>query len=255
MPGLNPAPEIHPVRIGTAGWNLHRDSVAHFNAEGTHLQRYSAVLNACEINSSFYRPHKSQTWSRWADSVPQRFRFSVKAPKAITHEARLNCKPEVLVAFLQQLGHLREKLGPVLFQLPPSLSFDEVVARKFLTLLRENFSAAVVWEPRHPTWFDPAADDLLKEFKVARVAADPACVPAAVDPAGDGRLAYFRLHGSPRMYFSSYDLNFLNSLAQQLGQLRREKEVWCIFDNTGAGSALQNALQLLEKVEGGEGGK
>ncbi len=238
-----------PVRIGTAGWNVHRDSVSQFSAEGSHLHRYSSVLGACEINSSFYRPHKPQTWARWADSVPEGFRFAVKAPKAITHEARLDGEPDMLSTFLDQISHLREKLGPVLFQLPPSLAFDEFVARRFLDRLRERHTAAVVWEPRHPTWFDPAADDLMKEFKVSRVAADPACVPSAKEPAGDERLAYFRLHGSPRMYFSSYDEGYLNGLALQIGKLRKEREVWCVFDNTGGGSATQNALQLMKKIE------
>ncbi len=249
MPRLSSDLSNFPIRIGTAGWNVHRDSVAQFGTEGSHLHRYSSVLGSCEINSSFHRPHKDQTWARWADSVPEGFRFSVKAPKAITHEARLDCEPEILLTFLDQISHLREKLGPVLFQLPPSLVFDEVVARRFLARLRKRHTAAVVWEPRHPTWFDPAADNLMKEFKVSRVAADPACVPSAIEPAGDEGLAYFRLHGSPRMYFSSYDEGYLSRLALQIGKLRKEREVWCVFDNTGAGSAVQNALDLMKKLE------
>ena len=107
--------------------------------------------------------------------MPADFRFSVKAPKAITHEARLNCGSEVFSAFLEQINSLHEKLGPVLIQLPPSLEFDYARARKFLALIRGSFSGDVVWEPRHGSWFDPQVDDLLMEYQIARVAADPAC--------------------------------------------------------------------------------
>src|SRR5580692_8694648 len=143
-----------PVRVGCAGWSIPRQAGAHFVSIGSHLKRYSQVFNCCEINSSFYRPHKKETWERWAGSVPSDFRFSVKAPRTITHEAKLNCISEVLTTFLGQINFLREKLGPVLIQLPPSLEFDHTRARQFLSLLRGSFSGDVVWEPRHRSWFD-----------------------------------------------------------------------------------------------------
>jgi uncharacterized protein YecE (DUF72 family) len=237
------------LRIGTAGWTIPRESSAHFISEGTHLERYSRALNCCEINSSFYRPHRHGTWEKWAKSVASDFRFSVKAPKAITHQARLNCGLELLSPFLEQISFLGDKLGPVLFQLPPSFAFDGATARKFLSLLRENYSGDVVWEPRHSTWFDDRSDPLLHEFSIARVAADPACVPAAALPGGFADVAYFRLHGSPRLYYSEYTEEFLKSLAARLLDLAAQTQVWCIFDNTAAGFAIQNALELNIKVE------
>src|SRR5271154_6912452 len=167
------------IRIGCAGWNVPRDGAAQFASGGSHLERYSRVFNGCEINSSFYRPHKNSTWERWGNSVPTEFQFSVKAPRTITHELRLNCSAEILQAFLKQVAFLHDRLGPLLFQLPPSLRFEPATARNFLALLRELYSGEVVWEPRHVSWFDSDANDLLREFHVARVAADPACVPAA----------------------------------------------------------------------------
>jgi uncharacterized protein YecE (DUF72 family) len=211
------------------------------------LERYSQSFNSCEINSSFYRPHKKETWERWARSVPAEFRFSVKAPKIITHEAKLNCSSEVLSAFLEQINYLGEKLGPVLIQLPPSLEFDQVRARKFLSFLRKNFSGDVVCEPRHASWFEEPGDILLEEFRIARAAADPACVPASTRPGGLGSLAYFRLHGSPRRYFSAYSGHYLNELAAQLANLSAA-HAWCIFDNTASGFAVQNALELTAKL-------
>jgi len=237
------------IRIGCAGWNVHRGAVEHFVREGSHLERYSQVLNSCEINTSFYRPHKDQTWERWARSVPGDFRFSVKAPRTITHESRLNCDPNLLSDFLGQISHLGGKLGPVLFQLPPSLEFDASTAQKFLALLRKKYVGAVVWEPRHASWFSSPADGLLKDFRISRVVADPPCVPAAARPGGATDLAYFRLHGSPRMYYSSYSDEFLQTLAANLDELPAETSIWCIFDNTASGSAIQNALSLNEKLK------
>jgi uncharacterized protein YecE (DUF72 family) len=166
------------VRFGCAGWSIPRNA-AHFACVGSHLDRYAQVFNSCEINSSFYRPHKQETWERWAKSVPAEFRFSVKAPKTITHEAKLNCSSEVLSEFLEQIKFLGDKLGPVLIQVPTSLEFDRTRAGEFLTLLRQNYGGDVVWEPRHKSWFSNRVDDFLKEFHVARVAADPACGPTA----------------------------------------------------------------------------
>jgi uncharacterized protein YecE (DUF72 family) len=236
------------IRIGCAGWNIPKESAKGFPADGSHLQRYSRVLNAMEINSSFYRPHKHETWKRWAETVPPDFQFSVKAPKSISHEARLNCGPELLLPFLDQINCLGDKLGPVLVQLPPSLEFDPTVATKFLSLLRANFCGDIVCEPRHKTWFADRTTKVLKDFRVVRVAADPACVPAAAFPGGDASLAYFRLHGSPRLYYSSYADEFLDRLAAQLTGLAERMPVWCIFDNTALGFAMQNALELKSKT-------
>ena len=237
-----------PVRVGCAGWNIPQHVAANFAFSGSHLQRYSQGFNCCEINSSFYRPHKKETWERWANSVPAEFRFSVKAPRTITHEVRLNCSSELLSAFLEQINYLGERLGPVLIQLPPSLEFDHASTRKFLSLLRKKFSGDVVWEPRHASWFEAQGDNLLKEFHIARVASDPACVPASTRPGGLGSLAYFRLHGSPRRYFSAYSDHYLNGLAAQLANLAGPVRAWCIFDNTASGYAVQNAFELMGKL-------
>jgi uncharacterized protein YecE (DUF72 family) len=234
----------HTIRIGCAGWSIPREAAVNFGTGGTHLERYSRVFNFSEINSSFYRPHKEGIWRRWAESVPPNFHFSVKAPRAITHDARLNCSSDVLLEFLKQISFLGDKLGPMLIQLPPSLEFEDGFVRKFLLQLRESYSGDVVCEPRHSSWFEDSADALLNEFRIARVAADPACVPAAASPGGFGDLTYFRLHGSPRRYYSAYTENFLNAVATQLASLARNARVWCVFDNTASGSAVRNAREL-----------
>jgi uncharacterized protein YecE (DUF72 family) len=234
--------------IGTAGWTLPSLHAHHFPAPGesrlTHLQRYAHRLHCVEINSSFHRPHQRKTWERWAASTPNDFRFAVKLPKAITHTAKLHNTGALLQRFLDQATGLGEKLGPLLIQLPPSLAFDEGLAHDFLTTLRELHTAtAAALEPRHPSWFTPVADRLLRDFTIARVAADPAKASAlASTPGGWQGLNYFRLHGSPRTYYSDYTPAFLSTLADTLRP--STTPTWVIFDNTALGHATANALQL-----------
>jgi uncharacterized protein YecE (DUF72 family) len=166
----------------------------------------------------------------------------------ITHEAELKCKPEDLTAFLKPVRFLGQKLGVLLIQLPPRCVFDYLSAKRFFALLRELHQGDVVLEARHGTWFDARADDLLKQFSIAGVAADPACVPVAGQPTGYGQVAYFRLHGFPRRYYSSYSGEFLDAMAIQLADVARRARVWCIFDNTAAGFATSNTLQLNEEI-------
>jgi uncharacterized protein YecE (DUF72 family) len=238
-------------QVGCAGWTLPRDVQPAFPAEGTHLQRYAARFPAVEINSSFHRPHRAATWARWAQSVPPGFRFCAKLPRAITHELRLVDADEALATFLAEAGGLGGALACLLVQLPPSLQFDRSAADGFFASLRGRTDVAVVCEPRHPTWFSADADELLVRWKVARVAADPARVPAAAEPGGWRDLAYYRLHGSPRVYYSAYDAEYLDALAARIdADLRAQREVWCIFDNTAAGAATRNALELMARLEG-----
>ncbi|HEU4557165.1 MAG TPA: DUF72 domain-containing protein [Longimicrobium sp.] len=238
-----------PVLVGTAGWTLPRDVQARFPVQGTHLQRYATRFPAAEINTSFYRSHRASTWARWADSVPGEFRFSAKLPRAITHTARLVDAEAGLDAFLAEVATVGDKLGCVLVQLPPSLQFDPGVAGTFFRALRERHAGPVACEPRHASWFTPAADALLASASVARVAADPVRAPGADQPGGWRGMAYFRLHGSPRMYYSSYEPEYLAALAGQIEEARRRGAVWCIFDNTTLGAATANALDLLERLD------
>jgi uncharacterized protein YecE (DUF72 family) len=237
--------------IGTAGWTLPRESVHAFPAEGTHLERYSHVLRAVEINSTFHRPHRASTYTRWAASVPDDFRFCLKAPKTITHKARLvDCDP-LLDAFLAEASPLGEKLDCLLFQLPPSFAFEEASARRFFELLRTRYYRSVACEPRHPSWFEKEVDAMLSELRVARVAADPAKVPEAANPGGWSGLRYFRWHGAPRMYYSSYPEERLAALVAAIEVDRAAgRIVWCMFDNTVAGAAMANALHLRALVGG-----
>lgn len=172
------------IIIGTAGWAIPRAAAEGFGTGGSILQRFATRFTGVEINSSFYRPHRSTTWARWAAGVPDRFRFAVKIPKVISHERRLAGCVEALDRFLSEAHELGDKLAILLLQLPPSFAYEAALVEDFVGMIRERSSAALVCEPRHPSWFEGAPDRALDRLGVARVAADPACVPAAAHPGG-----------------------------------------------------------------------
>jgi uncharacterized protein YecE (DUF72 family) len=225
-------------RIGTAGWSVPAGEARH----GTHLHHYSHTFSCVEINSSFYRPHRAATWAKWAQETPPHFRFSIKAPKTITHEEKLRDTTHLLEAFFEQIKPMGEKTGPVLFQLPPSLSFEPAVGEDFFSSLRKLYRREIVFEPRHATWFTASVDRLLKEKGITRVAADPPKAdPAAAEPGGDRGLTYYRLHGAPETYYSNYEEKFLTVLASKI---KAQNNVWVIFDNTARSHAYSNAIRL-----------
>lgn len=239
------------VRIGCAGWSLPRATASAFPAEGSHLERYASVFKAAEINSSFYRSHQFATYARWSASVPECFRFSVKLPRQISHDARLRGCARPLTQFLGEIAGLGSRLGVILMQFPPGFAFDRKIVRSFLVLLRRRYDGAAVAEPRHISWFTEAAEDLLREFDVGRVGSDPALCIAAATPGADLSTLYWRLHGSPRMYYSSYEETDLTELVDHLAAREPPaQERWCIFDNTAHGHATANALKLEELMRG-----
>jgi uncharacterized protein YecE (DUF72 family) len=235
------------IYVGTAAWTIPRESKPRFDSGDSQLQIYATRFNAVEINSSFYRQHRPATYTRWAASVPKHFRFAVKMPRSITHERRLKETDELLDAFLAQVGALGDKLGQILIQLPPSLKLDTRAVRKFFNGFRDRFKGDAVCEPRHASWFTDEADALLNDFHIARAAADPPSVAGADEPGGWRGALYFRLHGSPRIYYSNYDADQLGMFAARLEKAKKtDVSVWCIFDNTAEGAATRNALALNE---------
>lgn len=242
--------------VGTAGWSLPRASQERFPAPVTaktasHLQRYSLQLPAVEINSSFYRPHQRSTYERWAAATPPTFRFCVKLPRSITHDARLQGTKALLQTFMAQAQGLGDRLGCLLIQLPPSLALHALVAEDFLRHLRAlHPKGGIALEPRHSSWFTTEANALLHHWRVGRVLADPVLHTTGGAPGGWPGLVYCRLHGSPRTYYSSYDAVLIRTLAARLTAATTEAQsVWCIFDNTAHGAATDNALDLQGLLE------
>lgn len=253
------------IRVGKAGWSLPTRWQDRFPEGETHLHAYARALGAVEINRTFRKTPRASTFARWAESVPEDFRFVVKLPRRITHDLRLEEAGEPLADFLEPVGELGDRLGPLLIQLPPSLAYDPEVAASFLEVLRELRDGPDVLEARHESWFGKAPDRLLAEHRVARVAADPPRAEADGRPGGFGGLAYFRLHGQPRTYYSAYREGGDSHAAEEAGdargpgleawaeRIRRAAddadEVWCIFDNTAADEGTADALELRRRLE------
>jgi uncharacterized protein YecE (DUF72 family) len=236
------------VRVGTAAWAIPRDVRARFDEEGSRLERYARRFRCVEINSSFYRPHRPSTYARWAATVPDDFRFALKVPKEITHTRRFVDVAEPLERFLAETAELGEKRGVLLVQLPPSFAYDAALADAFFATFRARYDGLLACEPRHATWFAKNADQTLTRARVARVAADPAVMPEAGQPGGSDGFVYYRLHGSPRTYYSAYDDAALHAMAARLRA--GSVPAWCIFDNTAIDAATANALDLVDLLSG-----
>jgi uncharacterized protein YecE (DUF72 family) len=233
--------------VGVAGWNVSTRHAADIPQSGSHLERYAHCLNAVEINSSFNKSHRVGTYSRWAAGTPVGFQFSIKAPRTITHERRLvGCDPQ-LDAFAAQILGLGSKLALILVQLPPTLVFEQDIAESFVASLRTRFFVPVAVEPRHPKWFTTETNTWLLKHRIARVAADPPIAPGGADPGGCREVRYYRCHGWPKIYFSSYNHASLIALRARLREdAWSGARSWCIFDNTALGEAFGNALTLTK---------
>jgi uncharacterized protein YecE (DUF72 family) len=236
--------ERRQIRVGLAGWSNPPAKRLERNPGQTHLSYYGEHFSCVEINSSFYRPHQGVTYRRWRDETSATFRFSVKMPRSVTHESHLKrCATEV-ARFYEDIVALQPKLAAVLVQLPPSLEFNSRTVRTFFDTVPRLRGTKIVCEPRHPSWFTNGAESALRDARVSRVAADPVRCPGAEAPGGERRFAYFRWHGSPRMYYSKYSQAQLASFAATVRKTKA-METWCIFDNTARHAAWDDALQFV----------
>lgn len=215
----------------------------------SHLESYAAVMPCVEINSSFYRLHRADTYARWRDSVPDTFRFSVKLLRTITHIKRLHDCERELEQFLETVRPLGDKWGCLLVQFPPSFAYPEARARRFFALLREHVAVDIACEPRHSSWFQDEVMEWMTASGIAYVDADPPVVSQRRPVDARQAIQYIRLHGSPIVYHSSYPESYLDQMAVRLDEASiAGRRSWCIFDNTASGAAVENALSLLSKT-------
>jgi uncharacterized protein YecE (DUF72 family) len=237
-----------------AGWSNPPSKQSAREPDQSHLSYYAAHFSCVEINSSFHRPHQSATYERWRDVTPPQFRFSVKMPRSITHESHLKrCTAEV-GRFYESIAALQPKLAAILVQFPPSLEFDGRAVRAFFKHSVHLRGTRVVCEPRHSSWFTNSAEKALRDAGVSRVAADPARCSGAELPGGAARFAYFRWHGSPRMYHSKYSDVQLATIAATVKR-SEATAIWCIFDNTARHAAWEDALQFMAILRAWAGGE
>ncbi|WP_075292836.1 DUF72 domain-containing protein [Pararhizobium arenae] len=225
--------------IATAAWSVPKKVANRFTQEGSGLTRYASVFDGVEINSTFYRRHKTSTFARWAASVPENFRFAVKIPREITHVRAMEDIAEPVDTFLKDIAPLGAKRGPLLCQLPPSLVFDADKLDRAFKVMRTADAGPIVIEVRHKSWASAEALDLLKRYAIAQVLADPAAVWQAKDFQTPPK--YVRLHGKPKIYYSRYTDGEIKTFRDFLAA-----DGWCVFDNTASGAAIENALGMLD---------
>ncbi len=236
------------IYIGTAAWNIPKMFSHLFGTAAVYpiLKRYASVLNAVEINSSFYKDHLPKTYARWSNLVPENFRFSVKLSRVFTHEQKLQVEKNDVRDSLSAIQELGAKWGVLLIQLPPKLQFNEKIVRRFFENIRSVYSGHIALEPRHQTWTDRSAVQVLQDFQLSKVCADPERCEIADEYCGWQNLKYYRLHGTPEIYKSNYQKERLNLISQDIQKCN--SETWCIFDNTTFGFASENAIMLQKLI-------
>lgn len=230
------------IRIGTSGWNYpHWRKVFYPERlpQSKWLNFYTEHFSTVELNASFYRQPAQKTFENWRKKTPPNFLWSVKANRYITHVKKLRDTRDSLERFYGALEGLGEKLGVVLFQLPPSLSFDEKIFIDFLNSQPQGHRIAI--EFRHGSWFCKRLYELLHQKNTAFCISDTAGrYPYAEVITAD--FMYIRLHGSRILYGSNYTKDELRTWATKAKNWG--KEIFIYFDNDYQGYAVQNALSL-----------
>ncbi len=236
------------IRIGTSGWT-YPEWRGSFYPKGLpqkqELEHLAARVDSLELNGTFYALRQPSHYRSWAARTPDDFVLAVKAPKLITHTKRLRHVEHDLTEFFDSgVDELGAKLGPILWQLPPSLPFEPTRLATFLASLPDARHAI---EARHPSFHSPDFLDLLRAHDVAAVLADSAGrFPVIDEPTAD--FVYVRLHGSQELYASDYGPAELDDWAARVRTWAEDRDVFVYFDNTMAGAAPYNAIGLADRL-------
>jgi len=232
--------------IGTSGWH-YKHWLGNFYPVGTRseafLQYYLRFFQSVEINYSFYRLPSVAALSQWKAVVPPDFPFAVKASRSITHMKKLREPQQSFTLLMERIGALGEKLGPLLFQLPPAWHFDEHRFHAFLAALPTTYRYA--FEFRDPSWYNERAYELLHQYRCAFCIYDLEHHLSPLEVTSD--LVYVRLHGPAAKYNSSYSDDALAQWASRCQHwVTQGKAVYVYFDNDINGYAPVNARRLQE---------
>ena len=234
--------------IGTSGWVYPHWRGSFYPpalAQSEWLGFYASQFPTVEINNSFYRLPSERAFDGWRDRSPPNFRYAVKASRFITHIRRLKDVAEPLQTFLGRARRLGDKLGPVLYQLPPSMRRDDERLEGFLSLLPPGISHVV--EFRHGSWLEADVFDMLRRHNVALCVFDMPGLSCPLLATAD--CAYIRFHGSSDMYSSRYSDAELEEWASRIGGLARGvKTVYIYFNNDAGGFAIENARTIRDKL-------
>lgn len=237
------------VHVGTSGWHYNHWRGPFYPAElpaTRFLEYYVGRFSAAEINNSFYKLPEEQTLADWSKATPNGFLFAVKGSRYITHMKKLKEGEKSVPQFLDRVKALGDKLGPILFQLPPHWGRNVDRLREFLDALPNGYSYA--FEFRDPSWFADEVDRALAAKNAAFCVYDfdgrqsPRTVTAD--------FAYVRLHGPDGPYQGQYDDDTLRDWARVADDWAKQgRDVFCFFDNDEAGYAAQDALRLKQMVD------
>ena len=236
--------------VGTSGWSYnHWRGVFYPDGlpSGKWLEFYAQRFPSVELNASFYRLPTEGAFRRWHDVVPGGFRFAVKASRFITHIRKLRDAEESLGTFLGRAGILGEKLGPVLYQLPPSMGRDDGLLEAFLTLLPHGLQH--VFEFRNDSWYDEGVLDLLRRHGAAFCVHD--MHPLETPVVATAAFAYLRFHGTSGRYAGCYSDEELEAWAEAIRRMASGLEtVYAYFNNDIGGHAVGNASTLARMLAG-----
>ncbi|MBV9847013.1 MAG: DUF72 domain-containing protein [Kutzneria sp.] len=238
------------IRVGTSGW-VYPEWRGVFYPKGLpqrrELEYLSRRVNSIEINGSFYSLRQPSNYRAWAATTPDDFVFAVKGIRQVTHVKRLRNIERPLADFFAsgvlELGH---KLGPVLWQLPPSVRFDPEVLDGFLRLLPRTVRHAL--EVRHPSFRDPTFFRLMHANNVASVVADTAGTWPRFDEI-TADFVYVRLHGDEELYASGYTDRALDRWASRIRDWARDRDAFVYFDNTMRARAPHDAVALASRLD------
>ena len=204
------------------------------------FEYYCTRFNCVELNSTFYSFPKLTTLEKWYNRSPEGFVFAVKAPQTITHYKRFNECEEIIKKFYSVLREgLKEKLGPVLFQLPPSTIYKEETLLKILNSLDNGFKNVI--EFRHPSWW---TNEVMEALKLNHITFAGVSHPKMPDQIiHNSNLLYYRLHGVPTMFKSEYSIEFIEKLLNDI-KVTQAEEIYILFNNTWGIAGVVNALQM-----------
>ncbi len=235
------------VRVGTSGWSYdHWEGLFYPQnlPKPQWLNYYTEHFDTVELNSSFYRLHKRRAFEGWKEKTPPGFLWAVKGSRYITHIKRLTDPEETLSRFYESVEGLGEKIGPILFQLPPSLKFDHTLLNTFLKALKKGYRYTL--EIRHPSWISAESMEILKEYQVAFCVSDTAG-RFPYHEAITANFIYIRLHGSKKLYASDYTEAELREWVRKIGEWNKDTHVY--FDNDFGAYAPKNAQRLKQILE------
>lgn len=234
--------------IGTSGWSYSHWKEIFYPVDLPYekmLEFYSKHFATSEVNSSFYHLPQEKTIIKWYNSTPEDFTFSVKAPRSITHLKRLSEVDEEWEKFKSRINLLKEKLGPILLQFPPSFKNDRENLQRLINFLKGKEAYRFALEFRHKSWCDEKVYEILKSLNAAWTIADSSRYPKAKVITAD--FCYIRMHGPQSLYSSSYSDQQLKDLADEIKQYAKVcNEIFVYFNNDVNGCAVQNAKTLIE---------